>query len=132
MLSSDGYNIIDLLLDRPNRIDHSACRMLTHLMDVKPDLDISSRNAAGQTPAILAVDMLGDGEGEETFEFLCEHGADLSIGDRDTGRTVLHEVVRLGLFEMVEKVLDQLSKISVYSDIEDVGGKPLNQLPEIP
>ena len=122
MLSGDGFNIIDLLLCRDDRIDHSACRMLTHLLDVKPDLDMSSRNASGYTPAILALDMLSVGTGEETFKFLCEHGADLSIGDRDEHRTVLHEVAELGLPEMVEKVLTSLSKIFVYSDLKDVNG----------
>ena len=123
ILSGDDYNIIDLLIDRPDRNDYRACMMLTHLLDVKSDLDISSCNSRGQTPAILAVNMMVDGDGEDTFNFLCEHGADLSIGEVVTGRTVLPELAQVGLFTYVEKVLKKLSEIPVYSDIKDIEGE---------
>jgi ankyrin repeat protein len=122
MVSYNGSNITDLLMNRNNKNDHSACRILTALLDIKPGLDISSVNSIGKTPLLLAVDMLVAGAGEETFDFLCEHVEDQSIADQSTGRTVLHELVQLGSYEVVERNLLSLRSIGVFSDNEDVSG----------
>jgi ankyrin repeat protein len=123
MVAYNGSNITDLLMNRNNKNDHSACRILTALLDIKPDLDISSLSSRGKTPLILAVDMLVAGAGDETFDLLCEHVTDPSIGDRDTGRTVLHELAQVGEYKRIEKVLRLLWKLGVYPDNKDVFGK---------
>jgi ankyrin repeat protein len=123
MVSYDGSNITDLLMDRNNKNDHSACGILTVLLDIKKDLDISSLSSRGKTPLILAVDMLVAGAGEETFDFLCKHVKDQSIADKTTGRSVLHELAQLGSYELVENILISLWRKGVYSDNKDFSGE---------
>ena len=123
MVSYNGSNITDLLMDRNNKNDHSTCIILTALLDIKPGLDISSVNSIGKTPLILAVDMLVAGAGEETFDFLCKYVKDQSIADQSTGRTVLHELAQVGEYKRIEKVLRLLWKLGVYSDNKDFFGK---------
>ena len=123
MVSYNGSNITDLLMDRNNKNDHSTCIILTALLDIKPGLDISSVNSIGKTPLILAVDMLVAGAGEETFDFLCKYVKDQSIADQSTGRSVLHELAQLGSYELVENILISLWRIGVYSDNKDFSGE---------
>ena len=124
MLSSGGYNVIDIMLDgfmAFRKEDEHTCRILTILMDIRPDMDISSRNSCGQTPAMNTARTMVDGSFKETFKLLCKYGADLTIADPQ-GLTVLHILAAFAPIEIIQFVLEELSKISVYSDMEDMDG----------